>query len=278
MTRNPVFIIAGVILIIAALAIVFAVKGCNTSSSSKKTNTTYVNGKSPEEIERENTISLIKLYVEKGEYDRAMNLLDGLLIKNKDDQEALAMMDEILALKAGASLDQFPRYSQTINLNTQELERAINEMQRAIQQQNAQSQLAAQTQKEAADRALEAAKKQAEAAEREAALREEARIEEQKRAQKQAAEEARRKAEAEELAKKNAEIQKQMNSVNDQIAKGKAELKLGNVNSAIQYFNAAKQMLPKGEDKFNAQKLAEIAASLYEKVPIRNFHHRTVPL
>ena len=51
--------------------------------------------------ERENTLTLVKRYIERGEYDRAMNLLDQLLIQNADDAEALALSDQILTLKAG---------------------------------------------------------------------------------------------------------------------------------------------------------------------------------
>jgi len=51
------------------------------------------------EKERENTLVLVKKYVEKGEYERAMNLLDDLLIKNPHDEEALLFIDEIVQLK-----------------------------------------------------------------------------------------------------------------------------------------------------------------------------------
>ena len=85
--RRNLLIAGGVILaIVVVLLIILLPKSCGSSSS----------------LERDNTLKLVQRYIEKGEYDRAMDLLDGLLIKNADDPVALAMMDEIIALKAGA--------------------------------------------------------------------------------------------------------------------------------------------------------------------------------
>ncbi|HQG39554.1 MAG TPA: hypothetical protein PLV76_01550, partial [Spirochaetales bacterium] len=49
--------------------------------------------------ERLNVLKLARDYGEAGDYDRALNLLDTLLIKNADDKEALELQREILEKK-----------------------------------------------------------------------------------------------------------------------------------------------------------------------------------
>ena len=80
---KPTAIIAAIIIVVALLIIIpmsCIQKGTRISHKNQ-----VINAKTPDQIERENTIALIKLYVEKGEYDRAMNLLDGLLIKDANE-------------------------------------------------------------------------------------------------------------------------------------------------------------------------------------------------
>ena len=55
--------------------------------------------KEPRLTERENTLKLAELYLEKAEYDRALDLLDKLLVGNPNDREALELQDEVLAAK-----------------------------------------------------------------------------------------------------------------------------------------------------------------------------------
>jgi len=50
---------------------------------------------------REKTIKVITLYIEKGEYDRALNLVEQLLLTNPDDKEAQDLQDKILNAKRG---------------------------------------------------------------------------------------------------------------------------------------------------------------------------------
>ena len=49
-----------------------------------------------------NTYNLARTYAEKGEYDRAMSLLDSLLLKDGNNQEALDLLDQIIAMKKDA--------------------------------------------------------------------------------------------------------------------------------------------------------------------------------
>ena len=56
--------------------------------------------------QRLNTLTLIRNYVDRGEYDRALNLLDELLIKNPEDPDAHKLMEAVLsAKKAQEALD-----------------------------------------------------------------------------------------------------------------------------------------------------------------------------
>ena len=202
---KKVLIIIGIILITAA-AVFFPVR-CYLGTKEAV----------PDEqmSERENTILLTKRYIERGEYERAMNLLDSLLIKNALDEEALAMIDEIIALKAGASLQDFPRYSQTIDVNTQELEKALSKMEEALRQQQEAQALTAQKLSEQAEQASLAAKKQEELAAAQLQEKEESK----RREELAAAEAAKQKAYEEELAKQNKALQEQIERVNDEIGR-----------------------------------------------------------
>ena len=72
---------------------------------------------------RENVLDLAKRYISRGEYDRAMDLLDSLLLQNPSDADALAMLDEIIALKQGVPLSNFPRYSDVPSYSLDDLQR-----------------------------------------------------------------------------------------------------------------------------------------------------------
>ena len=55
---------------------------------------------------RENIIALAADYLEQGEYDRALDLLEGILIQNPQDEEATALRNRILQQKQGVELLQ----------------------------------------------------------------------------------------------------------------------------------------------------------------------------
>src|SRR4030042_522705 len=55
--------------------------------------------------ERANTLELARGYMERQEYERAMELLDRLLLKNPKDQEASALLDEIIRRKQASALE-----------------------------------------------------------------------------------------------------------------------------------------------------------------------------
>lgn len=218
-----------------------------------------------------NTLKLIERYVEKGEYDRALSLLDKLMIDNPDDDDVQALFDRIVdqkKLAESAENDSDNRNQNiSVDLDTSGLENgissamkdSIDSMQKVLDESNRQ---VAQQQKE-----LQALlQKQAEAAEESKQLAEEKRLAEAKAAEQRKIEEEKRKKAEEELAKKNEKLKKEIDSVNEKIRLGKTALATGNISEAINYFNQAKGLMPvsAGEPAFSASKESEMAAALYD--------------
>lgn len=247
LTKKQKIAICSGIAAVVILVIVLCAKGCGAASSNKV---------------RNNTFSVVRMYLEKGQYDRAMDKLDELLLKNPTDEEALALMDEILAKKSGAEGANVSTSNVTVEVDTQGL---TNVMQSSIESMKHElaktNQTAVENQKAMADLLK---KQQQQAAE------EQQRLEEQKIQQKAAEEqrkkeEAARKAAEEALAKKNAQLKKEIDAVNDEIMQGKVALNSGNINSALEHFEKAQKNLPvsDGEPAFSGSKYSEIAVALY---------------
>ena len=247
LTKKQKIAICSGIAAVVILVIVLCAKGCGAASNNKV---------------RANTFSVVRMYLEKGQYDRAMDKLDELLLKNPLDEEALALMDEILAKKSGAEGANVSTSNVTVEVDTQGL---TNVMQSSIESMKHElaktNQTAVENQKAMADLLK---KQQQQAAE------EQQRLEEQKIQQKAAEEqrkkeEAARKAAEEALAKKNAQLKKEIDAVNDEIMQGKVALNSGNINSALEHFEKAQKNLPvsDGEPAFSGSKYSEIAVALY---------------
>jgi tetratricopeptide (TPR) repeat protein len=86
MDMRKIALIAGIVVVVAALV------GLGIYFFGGKSG----KGLSPEEVRRQNTLTLAKEYLEKGEYQRALDLLDGLLIENVNDEEAKALRDKTI--------------------------------------------------------------------------------------------------------------------------------------------------------------------------------------
>lgn len=248
LTKKQKIAICSGIAAVVILVIVLCAKGCGAASSNKV---------------RNNTFSVVRMYLEKGQYDRAMDKLDELLLKNPTDEEALALMDEILAKKSGAEGANVSTSNVTVEVDTQGLTNAMQSSIESMKHELAKTnQTAVENQKAMADLLK---KQQQQAAE------EQQRLEEQKIQQKAAEEqrkkeEAARKAAEEALAKKNAQLKKEIDAVNDEIMQGKVALNSGNINSALEHFEKAQKNLPvsEGEPAFSGSKYSEIAAALYD--------------
>ena len=82
--KQKIAIAAGVGIIILIIVSVVCVRSCGSGNSNS------------------NVINLAKTYADKGEYDRALSLLDTILLKDADNLEVLALLDEIIQLKKDA--------------------------------------------------------------------------------------------------------------------------------------------------------------------------------
>ncbi len=202
---------------------------------------------------RQNTLALAQKYLDKGQYDKAMDLLNSLLISNPDDEDADKLLDRAIQLKkesdAAAAQNivvQSGDSSYNINIDTDEITNALRE-QNEKSQQMINDLLEQQRQSQDAQRAEAAAEKKA--------------AEELKKK-----EEAERKAKEAELAQKNAALKSKISGINEKIMAGKADLNTGNIDSALSNFNAAVAQLPleEGEPAFSASKYSEVASALYE--------------
>ncbi len=217
---------------------------------------------------RTNTLALAKEYNEKGEYQRALDLLDRLLIEDASDSEARALRDEAIegnkkereaALQAAQAAQAAAMASNnaSASLSAEDIaaQRRLEEEQRRLEEDRRRAREAelARQREEAELAALRAAEQraaaEAAAAERRAAAEAEA---------------ARRQAEEAELARKSQELQNQMRAVNDLVSQGKVALGNNNYAGASSLFNEALQRVPAGESQFEAQKLADIGEAYYE--------------
>ena len=203
---------------------------------------------------RSNTLALAQKYLDKGQYDKAMDLLNGLLISNPNDADADELLDRAIQLKkedderaaAQNIVVQPGDSSYNINIDTDEITAALRE-QNEKSQQMINDLLEQQRQSQNAQREEAAAERKA--------------AEELKKK-----EEAERKAKEAELAQKNAALKSKIGDINEKILAGKADLTTGNVDSALKNFKDAIAQLPlsEGEPEFSAAKYSEIAQALYE--------------
>ncbi|MFA6505469.1 MAG: tetratricopeptide repeat protein, partial [Treponemataceae bacterium] len=221
--------------------------------------------------QRSNTLTLAKEYVDRGEYQRALDLLDKLLIADASDKEARALRDSAIEAKRKAEGDRSAAEEAARKGGEKSMNTALDKIGRAVESA---SKVASQSPQAAAKAAEEANRRaQAEDARRRAADEEKAKAEaaaarkaEELAAQKAAleAEAARKKAQAEELARKSKEVQDRMRIVNDLVTQGKKAINEGKYGDADKTFTEAISRVPDGENRFQAQKLAEIADSYYD--------------
>lgn len=238
------------VLIAVILALILLAKGC--SSSDKGTG------------ERQNTIMLAKRYMEKGQLDPAMELLNKLLIQNADDQEVSDLLDQLIELKVKQERENAQNFivnntgggSYDINLDTDSITNAFKDSLDSMSRElNAANEASAKNQ-EQLNRLLEA-QRQGE---------KERQAETKALAEQKKAEESKRKAEEAELAKQNEKLQNEIKKINELIELGNASLNTGNSGDAIKKYQEACKNLPisQGEPKFSASKYSEIASNLYD--------------
>ncbi|HNY16047.1 MAG TPA: tetratricopeptide repeat protein, partial [Treponemataceae bacterium] len=225
---------------------------------------------------RLNTLTLVRNYVDKDEFDRALSLLEGLLIQNPEDTEATELMDAVLAAKKAKEAreagtgdsSEIDRALADARSAAARIAKAADEAQRAASRMSAadtdrkKKGLSAEDSGALDDSPGTSSAKKGASAQSGQSADSQAEADRQRKEQA-AADEAKRKALEDELAKKNGENQKKIAEVNAAIAKGKAAAESGSLRSALSSFDDAEKALPDGEKAFAAQKYAEMAESLY---------------
>jgi hypothetical protein len=233
---------------------------------------------------RLNTLTLVRTYVEKEEFDRALGLLENLLIDNPGDKDASDLLDIVLAAKKAKQA----LATGTGDIDASDVEAALRTARDAAARiaaaadaaQKAASRISAVEKNgsgrvavvndqalpdvSAADKKQQAKVDAAKAASDAKADEEAAKAEAEKQRKEQAAaEDAKRKALEDELAKKNEKIQQQIADVNRYIEQGKDSASSGNLRSTLASFDKAAEALPDGEKAFAARKYTEMAEALY---------------
>ena len=221
---------------------------------------------------RQNTLELVKMYMERGQYDRALDKLDELLIQDRNDADALSLLNEVLTAKGEKTSGGNSNIR--VEVDTKSLTNAVQSSIESMKSELAANNKTAEENRKAMEDLI---KDRQERNAQEKALQEEAKaqqkaLQEEAKAQQKALEEQRkkeeiaRKAAEEELAKKNEKLKKEVAAVNDGIQQGKTALKSGNINGALEYFMNAEKKLPVsgGEPAFSSSKYSEIASLLYD--------------
>ncbi|MDR2785909.1 MAG: tetratricopeptide repeat protein [Treponema sp.] len=196
-----------------------------------------------------NILRLAEDYIAQDEYQRALALLEGILIENPDNEAAKALRDQALQKQkesrnavrtAGGDSDPAPSPDGSLDAAVQ-----------AMQAMQAQA-LATQERL-----ALERSRMEADVA----ASRAEAEAERQAVA---AAEEERKRVQAEEMARASRETQEKMKAINELVNRGRDALKSGNISAAEAVFRDALGKMPAGENRFDAGIRDGIAGAYYE--------------
>lgn len=236
-SKTP-FIVAALAAVIVVLILIFSIRSCSSASHSP-------------EKERQNTIVLAKKYMDKGQYESAMELLNKLLIENADDKEIEELLDQLIELKKQKDAQSGVTVingsgsgpgSYDINIDTSSFTDALNK--------------ANERNQEVLNKLLEAQRQDEQERQSQAKAQE----------QQRKAEEAKRKAEEEELAKQNKKNAEKIAKINDLITQANASLNTGKNAEAIKKYQEALKLLPieQGEPKFSASKFSEIASNLYD--------------
>lgn len=223
----------------------------------------------------ENAYKLVKKYSDKGEYERALSILDGILLENADDETALELFNKIIELKKdNEGKGGVSEIINTTNSNlkvdfdtdgiTNAMQNSISTMKDALEQSNKQ----AEESRKAMENLMKLQEEQKKAEEQRRIQAAEA--EEERKAQEAAAAERKRqleekrKAEEAEVAKKNEKIKKKINDLNSELEKGKAALAVGDIESAEKYFQNVSDMMPTEMGvEYDAAKKSEMAEALF---------------
>lgn len=204
--------------------------------------------------QRGNMLALARDYIARGDFDRALDILDRLIIKDANDKDARSLQDEALAGKSRAKT-QADEAAKAGSGDTGALAQSLGELGKTLERtattvaQSAGTKQAAASDSAASEAAAAAARK----------------AEEDARAKAEAeAEAARKRAAEEELSRKSSELRAKMEAVNAMVKSGKESISAGDYTGAKNSFDGAVSSLPTGEAKFSAQTHADIAEGYYD--------------
>ncbi len=212
------------------------------------------------EQSRKNSIELVNHYADIGQYDRALDLLEKILLKNANDKDALSLMDKISTEKKN-NLAKDKNNSDSpvqVKIDTKGISNAMQTGLDSVSSELAKTNAAAAKNQEAIKKLLDQQQKQAE--------EEAAKQSEQKAAKERArVEDEKRKVAEEELAKKNKEVKEAIDTINKDIELGKSNIGIGHINEALAAFSDAAEKLPvsAGEPDFSASKYTQMASLMY---------------
>ncbi len=214
--------------------------------------------------ERANMLTLAREYIDRGDFNRALDILDTLIIKNSGDKDARALRDEAFAKKEAAaglagSGNENSALAQQLGEIGKSLERTASTVAKTVGNTAAQQGTnTAATTSAANIAAADAAARKAEEDAR-AKADADARLKAEKDAAATAA-----KLREEELARKGKDLRDRMEAVNALVKTGRQAVGSGDLGKAAKSFNDATANLPEGEQRFASQTWSDIADSWYE--------------
>jgi tetratricopeptide (TPR) repeat protein len=193
-----------------------------------------------------NILSLAEDYIAQDEFQRALALLEGVLIENPGNGTAKSLRDKALQKQRESR-----NAAQTAGGDSASAASPDGSLDAAVQAMQAmQAQALAAQERLALERSRIEAGAPASRAEAEA--------------EQQAAEEERKRAQAEEIARASRETREKMKAVNELVNRGRDALKSGDISAAEAIFRDALEKMPAGESRFDAGIRDEIAGSYYE--------------
>ena len=156
---------------------------------------------------RKNTLELVKMYMERGQYDRALDKLDELLIQDRNDADALSLLNEVLTAKGEKTGGGSGGGNSNIKVevDTKSLTNAVQSSIESMKSELAANNKTAEENRKAMEDLI---KDRQERNAQEKALQEEAKAQQKALEEQRKKEEAARKAAEEELAKKNEKLKK----------------------------------------------------------------------
>jgi len=110
---------------------------------------------------RANTLALAREYVERGEFQRALDLLDTLLIEDSTDADARALRDQAISAKRGAEGDKSAQEEATRRSEQESVSSALNQIGKAVESVSKVAESSPKVAAAAAEKAAEAAAKAA---------------------------------------------------------------------------------------------------------------------